>query len=261
MGQSLRKLDLGVGSSGKPGARCAHDISLREIEDAWGAFPAPELTRAKVNRLMTNRSNEPKRAIRLHVRLKSLMELAVNLGWISVNLAARQQPFKVKVKGIRARHEGTRRLCLLLYLGQRSIGTVGMARNHLDGDAAIPVAQEKTGTANWLPLHSGLKATLDAGPLGRLCLIETEFDRRRTVKGFYNWLKAAMRAAGCDEDLSPHGLRAAAATRLIDAGATGAQVCAITGHKSLKEMERYIRDRNQRVLALSAIRMLEQNKN
>lgn len=260
----------------KPGTRRAYDISLREIEDAWGAFPAPALTRAKVNELMTNRANDPKRANRLHVRLKSVMELAVNLGWISVNPVARQQPFKVKVKGFRAWPDdqiekfqrrwrrGTKERVafdLLLYLGQRSIDTVGMARNHLDGEAAIRIAQEKTGTAIWLPLHSDLKATLDAGPLGRLCLIETEFDRPRTVKGFYNWLKAAMRAAGCDDDLSPHGLRGAAATRLIDAGATGAQVCAITGHKSLKEMERYIRDRNQRVLALSAIRMLEQNKN
>lgn len=253
-----------------------YEQALREIEDAWGQYPVPGLTRAKVNELMANRADDPKRANRLHKRLRALMELAVDLGWITVNPVARHRPFKVKVVGFRAwpedqiakfharwPRETKERVAfdLLLYLGQRSIDTVAMARNQLDGTDAICVVQEKTGATLWLPLHADLQATLAAGPVGSRYFIETAAGAPRSIKGFYVWLKSAIRAAGCDDDLSPHGLRGAAATRLIDAGATGAQVCAITGHRSLKEMERYVRDRNQRVLARSAIDMLEQNKN
>ena len=149
---------------------------------------------------------------------------------------------------------------LLLYLGQRSVDTVAMARNHIE-NGRIRVVQEKTGQALWLRLHSELRATLESGPIGGLFLIERQCGGPRTVKGFYNWIKDAAKVAGCDPDLSPHGLRKAAATRLADAGASTAQICAVTGHKSVQEMERYIRERDQARLADSAVILLETERN
>lgn len=258
----------------KPQTRNAYNQALNEIEDLWGKYPADGLTRAKVNELMANRIDDKKRANRLHKRLRALMELAVDIGWIAVNPVGAKRPYRVKTDGFPAWPEldilrfhkrwerGTKqRLAfdLILYLGQRSIDTVAMHRNHIE-NGRIRVAQEKTGAVLWIRLHSELLATLEAGLIGGMFLIETEEGRPRSVKGFYNWIKTAMRKAGCDSKLSPHGGRKAAATRLADCGCSAAQICAITGHKSVAEMERYIQERDQIKLADSAIEILERRK-
>ncbi len=133
-----------------------------------------------------------------------------------------------------------------------------MAANHIK-EGRIRVVQQKTGAVLWVPLHSDLIATLQGGAQGRMYLIKTRDNKPRAVKGFYNWFKAACRKAGVDQKLSPHGLRKTAATRLSDVGCSAAEICAITGHKSIAEMEKYIRDRDQMHLADSAITRLEQN--
>ncbi|GBR37695.1 hypothetical protein AA101099_0837 [Neoasaia chiangmaiensis NBRC 101099] len=54
-------------------------------------------------------------------------------------------------------------------------------------------------------------------------------------------------------DTSGHGLRKAAARRLAEAGCTTHQIAAITGHKTLSEVERYTRAVDQRKLAQEAM--------
>lgn len=255
----------------KPSTRRSYDQALSFVETKWGDLPVREWTRGAVNDAMARLAGEPKRANRLHKRLRALFELAVDLGWIAVNPAGKQRPYRVAANGFPEwpEHEierfhvywprGTKQRVafdLLLFLGQRSIDTVAMARNHIEGEH-IRVVQEKTGTELWIRVHSDLRATLEVGPVGGLYLMETQNGAPRTVKGFYNWMKKAASAAGCDPRLSPHGLRKSAATRLIDAGCTSAQVCAITGHSSIQEMERYVQARNRRKLGDAAILKLE----
>ena len=55
-----------------------------------------------------------------------------------------------------------------------------------------------------------------------------------TAAGFGNWFRDRCNEAGL-RHCSFHGLRKAAATRLIDAGCGVVEVAAITGHASLKE--------------------------
>jgi integrase len=50
-----------------------------------------------------------------------------------------------------------------------------------------------------------------------------------------------------------HGLRKAVASRLADIGCTPHEIAAITGHASLKEIERYTRTADRKRLAASAI--------
>lgn len=257
-----------------PSARRQYDVLQRHIEDAWGSGRVDRLTRATVNRLMANRADEPKKANRMHKRLRALMEYAIDLGWISINPVGKRAPYRPGVKAFRAWPEdqikrfqsywkrGTpQRVAfdLLLYLGQRSGDTVAMRADDIR-DGRIRVVQSKTSSGVEIRLHADLRATLDAGPVGKAFLIETQSGRPRAVKGFYNWLKAAIRDAGCDDDLSPHGLRKSAATRLADIGASAAQICAVTGHKSVRIMEQYIQSRDQIRLADSAIRLLEEDE-
>jgi len=259
----------------KASTQRAYNQALNEIEARWGKYPVAGLTRAKVRELMQNRADEPKKANRLHKRLKAIMELALELGWVQVNPVGKKRPFRVRTDGYPEWPEpeivkfqahwprgSKQRLAfdLILSTGQRSIDVVAMTRNHIES-GRIRVIQEKTNTPLWIPLSSELRATLDAAPLGGLFLVETEYGRPRSVKGFYNWMKKAMRAAGLDPALSPHGGRKAAATRLCDVGCSAPQICSITGHASVQQMERYIQNRDQRRLADSAIEMLERNKN
>jgi integrase len=56
--------------------------------------------------------------------------------------------------------------------------------------------------------------------------------------------------------VSAHGLRKAAARRLAEAGCTAHQIQSVTGHKTLKEVERYTRAASQKSLAQSAMAMI-----
>src|SRR5262249_22774848 len=69
------------------------------------------------------------------------------------------------------------------------------------------------------------------------------------------------RASKTGKKLSPHGLRKAACVRLAHAGCSTKEIAAISGHKSLHEIERYTRDAEQARLARSAMaRLREEDK-
>ena len=75
-------------------------------------------------------------------------------------------------------------------------------------------------------------------------------------------LEQSNRASPTGKKLSPHGLRKAACVRLAYAGCSTKEIAAISGHKSLHEIERYTRDAEQARLARSAMaRLREQKKN
>ena len=63
-------------------------------------------------------------------------------------------------------------------------------------------------------------------------------------------------AAGLPDECVTHGLRKAAARRLADAGCSTLMIMAVTGHQSLKEVERYTRAAEQKRLATAAIALL-----
>jgi integrase len=63
----------------------------------------------------------------------------------------------------------------------------------------------------------------------------------------------AIAAAGLPVRCKTHGLRKAAARRLAEAGCSSKQIAAITGHKSLAEIERYTRAADQERLAVEAV--------
>lgn len=73
----------------------------------------------------------------------------------------------------------------------------------------------------------------------------TEFGAPFTAAGFGNWFCDRCNEAGLPQ-CSFHGLRKPAATRLIDAGCDVVEATAITGHASLKELQRYIETRDRK---------------
>jgi integrase len=68
---------------------------------------------------------------------------------------------------------------------------------------------------------------------------------------FGDWFKDRCVEVGLPH-CSAHGLRKAACRRLAEAGCTAHEIMAISGHKSLAEVERYCRAAAQRELAQQA---------
>jgi len=147
---------------------------------------------------------------------------------------------------------------LLLYTGQRGGDVVKMRRSDIV-DGRIRVAQDKArkGTVNELliPIHPALARALQAGPVvGMTHLIANA--RGTPMQRLTKFIAAATKAAGLPPRCVAHGLRKAALRRLAEAGSTTKQIAAVSGHRSLSEIERYTARADQAGLAQSAIAKL-----
>ena len=75
-------------------------------------------------------------------------------------------------------------------------------------------------------------------------------------QSLYEKIKQVLKRTG-NGDYVPHGLRATAAVRLIEAGCSEDQAAAITGHRNMNVLRGYLRGVNQAKLARQAIRKQE----
>jgi len=119
---------------------------------------------------------------------------------------------------------------------------------------AIRVAQQKTAAKLTIPIHDTLDRTLEITNRDQGTILITAYGQPFSVKGFGNMVSAAIHEAGLPDRCKPHGLREAAARRLAEAGCSASEIAAITGHKTLAEVERYTRAADQVRLARQAIR-------
>jgi integrase len=139
-------------------------------------------------------------------------------------------------------------MALLLYTGQRRSDVAPMGRQHVK-DNMISVTQEKTRTRLWIPIHPKLAIEL---PAEGLTFLLTDYGKPFSVAGFGNWFGDKSRQAGL-EKRTAHGLRKTAATRLAEAGCSEHQIMAITGHKTLSEVQHYTKAASQIRLAQQAV--------
>jgi integrase len=144
---------------------------------------------------------------------------------------------------------------LLLYTGQRRGDVCRLGwQNYSDGK--ITLQQAKTGTSLTLPVHAKLAATLATIPRSQMQWTVTASGKTRSVNAFGEWFRSKCLAAGLT-GCSAHGLRKAAARRLIESGATPHQAAALTGHRSIRELDVYTRGADQERLAIEAMRMMK----
>jgi integrase len=101
---------------------------------------------------------------------------------------------------------------------------------------------------------------ISAMPPSNLTFLTTSHGKPFTSPGFGNWFREACNAAGLPKGLSAHGLRKAAARRLAEAGCSANVIASITGHKSLKEVERYTKAADQARMARDAMAILISQK-
>lgn len=207
--------------------------------------------------------------------LRGLMRFAVAVGLREDDPTAGIERVKVKAGRIHTRDEteiaqferahpvGTRArlaMALMLYTGQRRSDIVRLGPQHIR-DGTLYVRQRKTSMQKRdevleIPVHPELARIIAASHCGNLTLLVTQPAAPFSVAGFGNLFRDWCRTAGLPQ-CSPHGLRKAQCRRLAEAGATAPQIAAISGHKSLAEVQRYIEAANQPRLAQAAIFRLQ----
>ena len=99
---------------------------------------------------------------------------------------------------------------LLLYTGQRRGDIVRLGRQHED-DGWLYFKQQKTGVEMAIPIFHELREILDAGPVGDLTYLVTEFGKPFTANGFGNKFRDWVEEAGL-RGKSAHGVRTSAAS-------------------------------------------------
>jgi integrase len=145
-------------------------------------------------------------------------------------------------------------MALLLYSAQRRSDVVRMGWQHVS-QGRIAVRQSKTDERLRIPIHPELARVLEAAPRKQMTFLVTDYGKPFTPAGFGNWFGERCREAGLR--LNAHGLRKAAARRLVEAGCSVHEVMAITGHRTLSEVQRYTREVEQERMADAAVRRLK----
>lgn len=106
-----------------------------------------------------------------------------------------------------------------------------------------------------VPHNTELANVIEATNTGPFTFLITKYGRPFSVAGFGNRFKAWCREAGLPH-LSAHGLRKARAVQLAEAGCTAHEIMAITGHRSLSEVQRYTDAAQRQKLADEAMAKL-----
>ena len=227
-----------------------------------------QMTRQHVQQIIGRRAATPGAANDLLKKLKILLHFAIDNGWRKEDPALRIKAFAEgefhtwtddEIAQFEARWPvGSRErtaFALLLYTGQRASDVKAMRWSD-QVQRSIHVVQGKTGERLWIPLHQELQTVLDAWPHDSALILTTTFGNEFTDKGFSNFMADRIGAAHLPDRCVTHGLRKAAARRLAEAGCSSKEIAAITGHRTLQEVERYTRAAEQRKLAVSAMARL-----
>lgn len=145
---------------------------------------------------------------------------------------------------------------VLLYTGQRVGDAARISRADIKNNA-IKVVQEKTAEdeddIQWIEMHPALVRAIQAGPSKGLRLIGDKNGRPIKGRALSDIIRIAADAAALPRECVAHGLRKAACRRLAEAGCSAHEIAAISGHKSLTEVERYTKRASRGKLSKSAV--------
>jgi integrase len=260
----------------KPISQSTYRYVLEAFRGRHGGKRIALLERRHIEDILAAKSAKPGAQRNLLRMLKVLLTYAVEIGLRSDNPAA-----GLKIKGatgsgggfhtwtegeiarFEARHAiGTpARLAfaLLLFTAQRRSDVVRMGRQHVR-DGVLQVTQSKTGVSLAIPLHPSLAAIIDATPSEHLTFMVMENGRPFKAKGFGRWFRARCDEAGLPPECAAHGLRKAACRRLAELGGSANVIASISGHKTLREVERYTKAADQARMARAGMAMLSQGE-
>jgi integrase len=139
---------------------------------------------------------------------------------------------------------------LALFTGQRQGDVIAMRwADYRHG--LIYVKQAKTKTPLTIPAHPLLVRALGEWPRRTETILFTQYGTPFTGNGFRTSWRLERERLGIKATW--HGLRKTAAAALAEQGATAHEIASITGHRSLREIERYTREADQLQRARMAV--------
>lgn len=235
-----------------PRSQSGYARILESIRSELGSVPATDVCRRDVAAFRDAWPHTPSAANRRLLVLRVVLHHAVDMGWRRDDPTAGVRPLpspmrepacwsEADIRRFEERHPpgsvARRAFSLILYAAMRAPEAVAAGPGDVDGDSIL-ARRGCGGTGSWLPLHPALKAELDRAPADGSTFLASSrgvpFSASEFVCRFRRW---------CAEAGLPHcrarGLREAGIRRLAEAGCTPHKIMAITGHRSLKEVERY----------------------
>ncbi len=246
---------------------------LERFRAEYGEHPVARLGDEHITAILDKKADTPAAANNLRRMLRAIMKLAKKRKMIKVNPMTEVDPIRYKVKGFKDWSDaeiklftdhyaiGTRErlaLELMLCAGPRRSDVVRLGPVHVCAGRLVYV-QKKTGAEINIPLLPQLRTAIETvASIGwQGCFLETQFGEAFTETGFYNWFTDKAQKAGVPKGRSPHGLRKACCRRLAEAGCSPHEIMSVSGHETLKEVERYTKAANRARLANSAIAALQ----
>jgi integrase len=256
----------------KPNTQRIYRIILEPIAERMGRHQVRQLERRHVKALRDERADTPGMANMVVKVMRLLLSYAVDNDYRPDNPATRVKTFKLgehrawtdtELADFERRWApGTmerRAYMLARFTGQRRGDLAAMTRAHRKA-GSITLKQEKTDTELTIREHRELTAELARGDQSNMSLLVGPDVAAFDPDGLGRWFASAIDSAGLPDDVVLHGLRKVAAKSLADAGCTAHEIMAITGHKSLTEVQRYTEAASQRTGATAAIHKLENAK-
>lgn len=231
---------------------------IEKMRENLGDAAVASITYAECTAILGKMSDRPHALNRFRKLMRRVWDEGMRLGMVSINPWALTKGMKEDGPGFHCWTEaeimqfkhhwpvGTRQrlaLELMLLTAQRGGDVRTLGPQHRKGDT-FELVQGKTRKPLVLQIVPEMAEALAATPSGHLAYIVTEHGRPFSVRGFGQWFAKACDAAGLPH-CRAHGLRKAAARRLAENGATSPQIKSWTGHKSDREVQRYIEAASQ----------------
>lgn len=253
----------------KPGTRAKYDTVIEALLEKNADKDVRKITRAQVRAIHEKYADKPRKADHQVQIIRLLLNFAKNeLDWIPVNPAEGIKLFKAQTEWqpwpeslqqafIRAcKHLGDEVMLTAFHLGtgtgQRPGDLCGMRWDHYDGEY-ISVVQDKTAARLWIFCPPALRTHLDSAPKRGAYLLPknlTEPLGYGALERRFRKVRAAVGRAA--EGYVMHGWRYTAAVALADAGASDAEIQAVTGHKTLAMVQKYRSRAGQKRLSRTA---------
>lgn len=237
-----------------------YGVYLRELERQLDVAPAAELERRDVYALLDKMGERSGAANMLLCVTRALYAWARKREYLDVDpcagLEMREkadyQPWSEEIlsAALASTNELVRVSTALLYYTAQRIGDVCCMRwGDIRADRIV-LRQQKTGKELEIPLHADLRKILADVPKRSLSII-THPDGQPANDNAVRYHLQKF-AADLGSHVVPHGLRKNAVIALLEAGCSVAETAAISG-QSLRIVEHYAKQRNQKKLASAAI--------
>lgn len=258
----------------KPSTKSKYQGACQWLRERYGPLPVAGMRRKDVLKIRQRKAKDGAAAANTMLKvLRVLVRHAFDLEWLEIDPTAKVKKLKegtyhtwteAEIEQFEAHWTpGSRErlaFALALYTGQRRADIAGMTWADVDRHSwTVRVVQEKTGTKLTIPVHPALRALL-AGMERQIAIVARPDGARMTTESLGNAMADAIDAAGLPKRCVLHGLRKAAARRLAEAGCSAKEIAAITGHKTLSEVERYTEAAAQEGLAERAVLKLRREK-